>query len=81
MSGSFVKDAPNEHGVLESTFLCGECDTEYNVCPAIAPEKREGEIADGCLHPECPSYRVDRDVEAIVGFRWGRLGHTNGSQA
>lgn len=79
MTGSFVKDAPNEHGVMESTFRCGECDTDYSVCPAIAPDKRDAEIADGCMHPECTSCRVDRDVEAIVGFGWGTL-HQFGSE-
>ena len=52
----------NEFEAPVSHHICEDCGNMFTVCP---PAK---ENWGGCLGPECESYDINRDVDALLFF-------------
>lgn len=62
-SPHFIRHARNEHAVWYTVMLCGACGSTFTNTPAIRDDTRTW---DNCLAIECPSYDINRDVEALM---------------
>jgi hypothetical protein len=52
----------NDYGTPVSVHICDDCGTQFTVCP---PGKEDW---GGCLHEDCESYDINRDVMAKIFF-------------
>ena len=54
----------NKYGTTISVHICGYCGHRFTVCPPAKDKVDWG----GCLGPNCESYDVNRDVDALLFF-------------
>jgi len=60
----FLHHERNEYMTWRTKLLCGACGRTFTVTPAITDPTEPA--WDNCMAPECPSYTIDRDVEALM---------------
>ena len=58
----WISYALNKYGTPVSVHICGDCDSQFTVCPAHDDNKPDW---GGCLGTTCISYDSKRDADRL----------------